>query len=388
MASFGARTRALLEGELSRSLAAVLSFAVALGATTVIYPLLAVESGFSAGLVGLFTSISAGAQLSVRLALPWLLSVVPDRRLILAASGIMLVSALVLVGSQAWVAFVVAQLFQGASRAILYTSSQSHVVRAEGVAVNRLAQLAMASKIGGLSGPLIAGAVASIDVGLALWVTVFMGGLAAAASMLMAHRSPYQRATKEDRRGTWRRTELAAGYWTAFAAGGWRGLIGSYVPVLLSATGLAAGIVGALVSLTEGAHLVASTFLARAKRISLHRLRRLAAVGLLIGAGTLPLMIDLSVVAAAGALVLAGFCGGLVTTVGAAIANEHAISGEQGTALAVAGAYRAAGRMVSPSAVAAGAGLLGLPGAVAAVALLFTGPAFVLRGRRAARARS
>lgn len=360
---------------------AVLGFALALAATTIVYPLLALESGFSAAAIGLFTSLSAAAQLATRFALPWLLSRVPDRSLVGIAAGLMAVSGATLLASQSAAAFVVAQAVQGIARALFWTSSQTHAVRSPGVAVRRLAQVQVSSHSGALVGPLVAGTIAARSLRLALLMTVVFAVGAAIVSRFMPYLEPYVRAPRAQRRGAWRRSVRSVGNWSSFAAGGWRGLLDSFVPVVLSTGGLGAATIGWLISVGEAANLSASGAIARWGRSgNLRALARVAALGLLACVVILPLAGGRPEVAAA-ALALGGAGGALVQTLGAALASTESAPAEQGTALAVAGAYRAGSRMLSPSAVSAAASIVSLPVAMALAAGTMVAPVLALGGR-------
>src|SRR6478736_2097173 len=119
------------------SLVVAFGFSVGLGVATVAIPLLALGAGYDEAAVGFLVATSAVAQLGTRLGLPWLLAWLPDRTLIALASVLMLVGFSLLLGSTAPPVFVVAQLAQGAARAIFWTSSQTHAVRSGGQPIKR-----------------------------------------------------------------------------------------------------------------------------------------------------------------------------------------------------------------------------------------------------------
>lgn len=364
---------------------AVLGFAIALASTTVVYPLLALDAGFSATAIGLFTSVSAAAQLIARLGLPWLLSRMPDRSIIGLAAMLMAVSGAVLLASVSTPAFVVAQVVQGVARALFWTASQTHVVRSPGIAVRRLAQVQMASHSGALIGPIVAGAVAARSLRGALALTILGAVVAALVTGLMARLEPYQRAPSHERRGTWRRSVGSVGNWSSFSAGGWRGLLDSFVPVVLSLGGLGAGTIGWLIAVSEAAHLMTAAAIARWGGGALRATARLAAGGLLASLVALPMVAPRPALAAL-ALLLGGASGALVQTLGAALASSESAPSEQGTSLAVAGAYRAGSRMLAPSAVSGLAAVATLPVAMAIAAAGMVAPVLVLGpGRRATR---
>lgn len=160
------------ERDTARTIVTVLAFGLSLSASAVVYPLLALDTGISAPVVGLLTATSAASQLTSRFALPWLLERVPDRALIVSACICLTMSGTTLLVSTTLAGFVIAQLLQGIARALFWTSSQTHAVRSSGLPIRRLAQVQGAGHVGALAGPALAGTLLVVSPSLAVGVVV------------------------------------------------------------------------------------------------------------------------------------------------------------------------------------------------------------------------
>lgn len=364
--------------QLVRSFFAVSTFAISLAATSLLYPIVAIDAGFGASVVGLLTAVSAALQLGSRAILPWVLGRAVDRSIASVACLALAISVGMVILDRSLGVLIVAQAIQGCSRGFFWTAMQSHFVRAPGTPLNRLAQLAVAGKVGSLVGPAIAGVTAARSMSATLIVTLLGACVAAAASGTMTRLPPYDRPPRTERQSRWREPRVAAGNSIGFAAGVWRGMMDSFVPVVLTGAGIGVGMIGLLYSLTECADLVASAWLSRMRGNPFAALGRLSGVAVITGALALPIAAGSGVVTAGLALAVAGFGSGLATTVGLGLATDVAPPGETGTALASVGAYRSAGRMIAPSAASAMTGLFGAPVALATITFALVSPSYVL----------
>ena len=151
-------------GDRPIALAVAFGFALSLGVAVVAIPLVALGAGYDAAAVGFLAATAALSQLSTRLSLPWLLGRFPDRTLIGLAATLMLGGFCLLFVSTALPAFLVAQVAQGAARAIFWTSSQTHAIRSGGSQVRRLVDLNLAGNAGTLTGPVLAGVLATFGL--------------------------------------------------------------------------------------------------------------------------------------------------------------------------------------------------------------------------------
>nr|MDT0660961.1 MFS transporter [Micromonospora sp. DSM 115978] len=360
-----------------RTLTAVVAFGFALGASGVVFPLLALDHGIAPTVVGLLVAASGATHLASRLVLPWLLARLPDRVLMVIAAASLAASAAVLLDGVSLATFIAAQALNGFARALFWTSNQTHLVRGPGVPIRRLAQAQMASHIGALAGPALAGVLLAVSAPLALGVVTGAGGVAAIVSTTLVRRPPYERRTAGTRRQLRRQRSIALGCWTSFSAGGWRGILDSFVPIVLAAAGLGPASVGWLVAVAEAATVAASAWLARFGHERFAVPVRIAAGSVLLGAAVLPLVADRPVLAAI-ALAAAGAGGGLAGALGPAIVNANVEQRQQGTAIALAGTYRAASRLTTPAIIAGASGVIGIPVTLGLAAASVVAPMLVL----------
>lgn len=363
-----------------RSLSAVLAFGLALNASTLVMPLLALHVGIPAPIVGLLTASSGASQLLSRLALPWLLERISDRRLILVACGLLAISAASLMVSVTVATFVLAQLLQGSARALFWTSSQTHALRSRGVAIRKLARVQTASHLGGLAGPAIAGTLLALSATAALAFIVGVAAIGAVVALFLTAHPPYPRKPRDQRRERlWRQPAIAAGCWTAVAAGGWRGIAESFVPVALATAGLGAALIGALVAVAELATVLMAGWLAVFGRERYRVMVPVAGASILTGAVLIALFPGYPLIVAT-ALALGGLGGGLAGSTGPAIVNAHATPENQGTAIALSGTYRAAARLGTPAMLAMTA-VVAFPVALAIAAVSATFPMLIVQRR-------
>ena len=192
---------------------------------------------------------SAVSQLAFRLALPWLFARFADRWLIAVASLLMLRPLSMLLVSTVVVVFVIAQLLQGAARAIFWTSSQTHAVRGEGRPVERLVDLNVAGNAGTLIGPVLAGTLAAFGLPVAIAAAAIGAAAAAAGTVLLAWFPVYDRRRSAGTAGLLRRDGVDVACWASVVSGGWWAMLGSYVPVILVAAGVGPQGIGWLITL-------------------------------------------------------------------------------------------------------------------------------------------
>jgi hypothetical protein len=362
----------------------VLGFSISLGIGTLALPLLALAAGYDAAVVGAFAATSAVAQLGFRLSLPWLLGRYSDRSLLGISCLMIAGSYAVLVVSTALPAFTVGHLLQGSARALFWTSSQTHAVRGSGTSVNALARVQIVGNIGTLTGPALAGAASGISVNLALVVGIATGLLAALSSRSMRSLPPFVRERRRPGEAhIWRRPGVDVGCWASFTAGGWRAMLGSYFPVVLTEAGLGPGLVGAFLALADAASFGAAAILIRVNPTATRLLIEVGVLAASIGIAVMPFVAMQPAVAAI--LIAVGGAGsGLLLTLGPAAASDSVAPNERGDAIAVAGTFRAAALFATPAGVAAGLSVVTLPFGVAIAGVVLGVPTVVsgLRARR------
>jgi MFS family permease len=327
-------------------------FALSLGLATVALPLLAIAAGYSAIEIGVLTALSALSQMSTRLVLGPIMRVFPEWTLVLAAGVLLAASNAFVAVSSAVVAFGMAQLLQGVARACFWTGSQTHVVRGDGPAVRGLAVVNLASSVGLVAGPVVAGLLTERSPHLALGIGAGIA-LVACIPALFLHRLPPFAPPEERPAGRlWRRPGVDAGCWAGVSAGAWRGLLGSYVPVALSAAQLTSSTIGVLVSVANTASLAGSGVVARVRGRWVGWSYAVGTVATGVATAAVALLAG-SPWAAGAALAVSGMGAGALQTVGPAMAAEAVHPQERGDVIAVTGTFRAGALFAAPLAVAA-----------------------------------
>ena len=361
------------------ALGVAFGFALSLGIGTVTIPLLALGAGYDAAAVGFLAAMAALTQLATRFTLPFLLGRFPDRLLIGLAALLMLASFGLLLVSTALPVFLVAQACSGAGRAIFWTSSQTHAIRSGGSQVRRLVDLNLAGNAGTLTGPALAGILATFGLPVALVGAAIPAALAALAAPLMAAYAPYDRARSAGALRLLRRDGVDVACWANFVAGTWWSMIGSYIPVVLVRAGLGPVLIGWLVTLSEGAGAVA---LLAIRRASPKRIRPLVRAGAFTQMAALAgiALAPHALVAYGALLVAGGMAAGTVTSLAPALITLVAGEHEHGDALALSGTFRSFAGLGAPASVGALLSIVALPVAVATLAIAAAVPG-VLVGR-------
>lgn len=348
-------------------------FSFALGVASVALPLQAVAVGYSAVEVGVLTAISAISQMVGRLFLGRVMRVVPDWLIVAGACVLLGVSCVVVVGSSAVVPFVLAQLLQGLARAAFWTGSQTHVVRGDGSSVKALASVNLVGNVGLLAGPVAAGFLIGDDARLALVVA----GVAALLSLLPAARldrlPPFRKLSSRQPGRIWQRQGVWEGCYAGVAAGAWRGLLGSYVPLILVHAGHASLTVGVLVAVANTAAILGAWLVRRIQDEA--RIQEVLLIGVPVTGLALAAMgpLAFSTVLAAGALAVSGIAAGGLQVLGPATAADAVHPEERGEAIAATGTWRAASLFVAPLATAGLVAVMPI-----AAAMVVTGAAMAL----------
>ena len=367
------------------SLVVIFAFSVGLGAAAVVVPLVALDAGYDAAAVGFLVATAAACQFAMRLTLPWLLGWFPDRTLIAVGSLATVGSFGLLLLSTALPVFVVAQLLQGAGRALFWTSNQTHAVRSGDRPVERLVVMTMAGNAGTLTGPALGGMLAAVALDLGLALAVGSTAVAVLAAPFLQRLPRYDRRAGIGTRRLLRREGVDLACWSSVIGGTWWSMVGSYVPVMAVAAGIGAAGLGGLVTLSEGAGMVALFTL---RRVAPERIRPIvvaasaATVAALIGLAATAFVGPAAIGAFIPLMILGGVGSGTVTALSAAVASLVAGPAEQGDALAVSGTFRAGALLVAPATVGALLSVVAVPGAVALVALADGLPGALLPGVR------
>lgn len=358
-------------------------FSVALGMATVVVPLVATAAGYQLGTVGLLVGVSAITQIIARAGMGALMDRFSTRFFILAALILLAASCVILgVTDELW-AFVVSQLLQGAARAYFFTGMQTHVVRATRPAVSALAIMNVTNGVGLLVGPLLAGFIGDSSLTLVLFIAASIAGPALLSCSFLIRYEPFAKPCTEPGKRTvpmWRREGVMAAGWMGATAGAWRGILNSYLPVLLVEAGHSVPVAGTMVTLANLAALAGS---AVATSIGRAGVRRSAALGTSLAVGGIASMVFLTphLVAAGAFLFISGVGAGILQTLSPAFAAEAVGSEERGRAIASIGTFRAISLLVTPMGI--GALIFVLPSAAVATAIVAVAvgiPAMALRG--------
>lgn len=360
-------------------------FSFALGTLSVVVPLVAVRAGYSPSQVGLLVAVAAVAQIAIRLCMGALMRTFSDKWFLIAAALLITESCALLASSDALWVLALAQLVQGTSRALFWTSSQTHAVRTSSSAVAALRDVNLAAAIGALTGPAAAGYLWETSVQLPMLAGAAAGALAVCPLLLIIKFPPFEgkKTAPDGGKHLWRRSGVDAACWMNGAAGAWKSLLDSYVPVVLSLAGQSAVTTGVLMSTANAMVLCgsAASGWVRQKGIRASLMTGVLAAGL--GLAVAGPVAGWTAIAAA-ALALSGVGAGILQTVGPAIAAEAVHPEERGDALAVTGTFRASALFLAPIGMAGLVTIVPVAAALLAAGLLISAPAAAtwLPGRR------
>ena len=368
-----------VRADASMSAAGGAVFSLGLGIATIAVPLLAVRTGYSPTAIGVLVALSAVSQMITRVFMGAMMRRLPDKVFIVAAAVLLALSSVLLVLSAAWLAFAVSQLLQGVSRAFFWTGTQTHAVRGSSSAVAALARVNLASGVGQVAGPLLGGVLADRSLEFALMSSAVVSALAAVPALLLLRLPPFARLSSTPKMGPlWRRPGVDVGCWAGATAGAWRGLLNSYVPVVLQQAGQSPSTIGLLISVANAASVVGSGLAGQVRGAWRRRSLVLGVVTTGLGTATVG---PLAATAVGAGLVLAvsGVGGGALQTVGPAVATDSVDVEERGQAIAASGTFRAAALFLAPFGVAGMVAVLPLSSALVAAGMLMTVPSVTVR---------
>jgi MFS family permease len=298
----------------------------------------------------------------------------PDKVFVVVAAASLAASCGVLVFSTTWLLFAVSQLLQGLARAFFWTGTQTHAVRMSDSAVGALARVNLASGMGQIAGPLMAGLLITHSPQLALGVAAAVSVLGMISALLLTRLAPFAPRSKDRSRvQVWRRPGVDVACWAGASAGAWRGLLGSYVPVALDHARQSSTTIGALVAVANGAQVAGSAVAGRLRGAGLRRSLVLGVLASGIGIAVVGPLAGMAVLSAV-ALCVSGIGAGALQTVGPAVATDAVEPEERGEAIASAGTFRAAALLLAPFAVAGLVTVIPLSAAILTAGLLITAP--------------
>jgi MFS family permease len=353
--------------------AGAMIFSVSLSSAIVALPLLALEAGYSSVQVGVLVASSAVTQMLARVGMGAWMNRFADWTFVFAASVILVVSSGMAALTTSVVPFVAAHLLQGVARAFFWTGTQTHAVRGDRPAVRGMAIVNLSSSVGLLTGPLVAGYVGEISLGLALMVATGLAAIGLVPAALLDRLPPFSPPTGSSQKRIWRRPGVDAGCWAGVSAGAWRGLISSYVPVALAAAGTSTSLIGIVLAAANAAQLAGSAAVARLGARGLARSLVAGAVAAGVGVGVVGFVAGNAWLAGT-ALALSGLGAGVLQTAGPAVAVGAVHPEERGAVVAASGAFRAGALLASPLAAAGVVAVAPVSVALAASGILIVVP--------------
>ena len=162
-------------------------------------------------------------------------------------------------------------------------------------------------------------------------------------------------------------------------AGSWRGILNSYVPVVLRSVGESYFLVGVLVAVANAASIAGAGIMGLLRRF---RQIEVFAIGVLTAAAGTALIgltaksVTISVVL----LAVGGIGAGLLQTLGPVMAANGVSPQQKGDAVAIAGSFRAGALLVAPFFTAMLLGPLGMTAALIIVGGTLGLPIFAAKG--------
>ncbi|MFF2246640.1 MFS transporter [Arthrobacter sp. NPDC058130] len=331
-----------------------IAFSIAQAMAAVVVPILAVQAGHSIELIGIIVAVSAVSQTVARLGMGTLMSRLPTKHFIAAATLLLATSCFLLGLSTALWAFIIAQLLQGAARAYFWTGSQTHVVRASESAVTALSRLNVVQGVGQLIGPALAGFIGAWSLQMSLLSAAALAAIALAPAIALIHFAPFPQRSRHSTgrpRQIWRQPGVSMAASMTAVGGAWRGILNSYLPVILTQVGYSVPVAGTLVTVANLASLGGSAFSRRIQAAGPRVANAIGTAGAGLGlalASFFPNPIWVVVVG----LAISGAGAGILQTVGPALAADSVSDDDRGRAIASIGTFRSVSLLASPLATA------------------------------------
>ncbi len=342
---------------------AALAFSLAMGTQSVLLPLLALAAGYSKPDVGILTAISAIAQLFTRILSATAMRRFSDKTLVVLSGIVLAVSSISVALSSFVLVFVIAELIQGIARGLFWSSATTHVLRQEGPTVGLMATINFLSSFGLFAGPTVAGLIAKFSLSTALVVAGVIALTTVIPAVLLSKEPPFEKGAKKIKREIWGKSEVRLGSWAGMTAGSWRGILNSYVPVVLRSVGDSYFLVGVLVSMANGASILGTGLMGLLKRRSPIKVFALGVAMAAIGTGFVGITAK-SIFISLVILVAGGVGAGLLQTLGPVIATAGVETHQKGDAVALAGSFRAGALLGAPLLMAVLLGPIGLSAAL------------------------
>lgn len=375
------RLRAVLHRDLVASSMMALFYSLALGISSLALPLIALSGGHGAAGVGLLYSFSAITQIITRLCLGVVMRRISDRALLVVAVLALLATFLVVLASPSMLALAIAWIVQGFSRSCFWTGGQTHVVRGQASAVGALGALNFFGSLGQLVGPVVAGVFAETNIDVALVLGAFLVAFGIVPTLALNRLAPFVRLGKQAEGALWRRRGIDAACGAGFTTGAWRGLMDSFVPVVLQGAKQSSTTIGALVSVANCTAVFGAVVVSKLRPGATAWGYGAAVLAAGIGMGALGYAAG-HIPWAAIALGIAGLGAGALQTLGPALAATSVHAQEQGQAIALYGTARTVMMFVAPLSLAGVVLVLPVPPVLIATGLLMAAPIATVRSLR------
>ena len=352
------------------------SYGIGMSMLSLLVPLYIIRLGFSLADMGLVVSSAAVFMIVLRL----LGGAVSDRfgeRVVLWFSFATLVGcALVFVVSETILPFIVAQVFNGMSRAVYWSAGQSYTSRSsEGDSHHTQGRLLSFESSGGILGVLIGGAVAEVAGFPAAFMATAAVNVVGIFTTLAQPALPRKdqvrsiRATLAPARRLLVQKSMGLGHYAAIMSAAHAALVGS----LFAAFFVDIGYGDATVSLMRGLNSVGVVLVAYpfGALLAIIGTRNMAVAGLaMIGAVTALMTLTADVPFAPGVfMLLGGVAFGSLRSLYPVVAAQNSTPQERGQAMAVVGLYWAVGMLIVPFAF----GLIGDAIGIRPTLYLFSG---------------
>jgi len=356
-----------------------LVYSVSMGIQSVLLPLLALAAGYSKPDIGILTALSAVTQLVSRMLSASAMRHVSDKLLITCACLAMAVSGFLVSWSAYVLIFVVSELIQGLARGVFWTAASTHVVRQDGPSVGRMAAVNFLSSMGLLVGPILAGYLARFSLSTALFIAGIIAILASFPAMAVMKQPPFAKEGRRMKREMWNNKDVRIGSWAGLTAGSWRGILNSYVPVVLKSVGDSYFLVGVLVAVANAASIAGAGIMGLLRKRSPIKVFALGVVTASAGTALVGLTAQ-SVYITIFLLAIGGIGAGLLQTLGPVMAANGVSLQLKGDAIAIAGSFRASALLIAPFCTAILLGPLGMSGALFIVGAALGLPILAAKG--------
>lgn len=348
-------------------------YALALATATVMLTFIALNEGFSLGVIASLSAASAATQFISRSLVNRLFRIADDRSIMAGALLVLALSMVALLVIPGLAGLLVAQLLQGISRAGFWSGSQVHVLRLGPRPQRRMARNQFLSNGLAVLGPILAGLMATGEPRLAGGVIAAIAIAGAAGCLLLTKLPLFERVAKTADNRLWRYQGMRVGAFGTLAAGSFNAVLTTFVPILFGDAGWTEARTGLLIGAANAGLLVGS--LAAGAVTPPHFSGVVATATLSTSAGIaslvcLPMIEGISVIG----IVVAGIGSGIILTLGPTLVSSTVPDAVRGSAVVFAGVFRAGALFITPLAASAAGLFMSMPAAMLLIGVLAGSP--------------